>query len=190
MVDTTPLPVRAGRVTRLSECLVGDETGTILLAARNDQGTTRLPMARMMGFTSAVLKGCDDSLLSGKQVMSPFGRSGGLWLSVLACAVDVCKAGACLIVRNAKIDMFRTSMRLAVDQWGKLEEAEDLDLQPNVRAWPCVLLLFCQSCAADKKSLRPQSPRPTDWYFWRLAATSVPARAEGTLQQEPEQVLC
>ena len=54
-------------------------------------------------------------------------------------AVDLCKPGTHLIVRNAKIDMFRTSMRLAVDQWGKLEEADELDIQPNVRTSSCEL---------------------------------------------------
>lgn len=29
------------RNTRISECLIGDETGTILFTARNDQGTNR-----------------------------------------------------------------------------------------------------------------------------------------------------
>ncbi|KAF5729111.1 Nucleic acid-binding [Tripterygium wilfordii] len=60
------------RQTRISECLIGDETGTILFTARNDQ-------------------------------------------------VDVMKPGTTLILRNAKIDMFKSSMRLAVDKWGRVE---------------------------------------------------------------------
>ncbi|KAK9788294.1 hypothetical protein WJX73_003282 [Symbiochloris irregularis] len=83
VVEANQLAVRPGKTSRLSECLVGDETATIILTARNDQ-------------------------------------------------VDLCKPGACLIVRNAKIDMFRTSMRLAVDQWGKVELASELDITPNV----------------------------------------------------------
>ena len=32
--------------------------------------------------------------------------------------------GATVILRNAKIDMFKGSMRLAVDKWGRVEVAE------------------------------------------------------------------
>ncbi|KAJ7531322.1 hypothetical protein O6H91_14G045100 [Diphasiastrum complanatum] len=60
------------RHMRIAECLVGDETGVILLTARNEQ-------------------------------------------------VELMKQGATLILRNAKIDMFRGSMRLAVDKWGRVE---------------------------------------------------------------------
>ncbi|XP_021294909.1 uncharacterized protein At4g28440-like [Herrania umbratica] len=63
------------RQTRIAECLVGDETGTILFTARNDQ-------------------------------------------------VDLMKPGATVILRNAKIDMFKGSMRLAVDKWGRIEVAD------------------------------------------------------------------
>ncbi|XP_076951518.1 uncharacterized protein At4g28440-like [Bidens hawaiensis] len=62
--------------TRIAECLIGDETGTILFTARNDQ-------------------------------------------------VDLMKAGTTVIIRNAKIDMFKGSMRLAVDKWGRIEVTED-----------------------------------------------------------------
>jgi replication factor A1 len=31
------------------------------------------------------------------------------------------KAGNTVIIRNAKIDMFKGSMRLAVDKWGRVE---------------------------------------------------------------------
>ncbi|KAK8629364.1 hypothetical protein V6N13_078206 [Hibiscus sabdariffa] len=60
------------RQTRIAECLVGDETGTILFTARNDQ-------------------------------------------------VELMKPGVTVILRNAKIDMFKGSMRLAVDKWGRVE---------------------------------------------------------------------
>lgn len=42
-------------------------------------------------------------------------------------AVDMMKPGATVILRNAKIDMFKGSMRLAVDKWGRVEVAEDAD---------------------------------------------------------------
>jgi len=39
--------------------------------------------------------------------------------------VDVVKPGATIILRNAKIDMFKGYMRLAVDRWGKIEGAPE-----------------------------------------------------------------
>ena len=38
--------------------------------------------------------------------------------------VDVLQPGSTAIIRNAKIDMFKGSMRLAVDKWGHVETAE------------------------------------------------------------------
>ncbi|CAN1129638.1 Uncharacterized protein At4g28440 [Linum perenne] len=63
------------RNNRIAECLIGDETGTILFTARNDQ-------------------------------------------------VDMMKPGTTVIIRNSKIDMFKGSMRLAVDKWGRIEVTE------------------------------------------------------------------
>ncbi|XP_010924420.1 uncharacterized protein At4g28440 [Elaeis guineensis] len=67
------------RPTRIAECLVGDETGTIIFTARNDQ-------------------------------------------------VDLMKPGTTIILRNAKIDMFKNKMRLAVDKWGRIEVTESANL--------------------------------------------------------------
>lgn len=38
-----------------------------------------------------------------------------------AVAVDLMKEGSTVNLRNAKIDMFKGSMRLAVDKWGRIE---------------------------------------------------------------------
>ncbi|KAG2681826.1 hypothetical protein I3843_11G162500 [Carya illinoinensis] len=38
--------------------------------------------------------------------------------------VDLMQPGATIIIRNAKIDMFKGSMRLAVDKWGRVEVTE------------------------------------------------------------------
>ncbi|XP_058100566.1 uncharacterized protein At4g28440-like [Magnolia sinica] len=38
--------------------------------------------------------------------------------------VDLMKPGATVILRNAKIDMFKGLMRLAVDKWGRVEVTE------------------------------------------------------------------
>ncbi|OIT33614.1 PREDICTED: uncharacterized protein At4g28440-like [Nicotiana attenuata] len=67
---------------RLAECLVGDDTGSILFTARNEQ-------------------------------------------------VDMMKPDATVILRNAKIDMFKGSMRLAVDKWGRVEVTEPADFGVN-----------------------------------------------------------
>ncbi|PWA96048.1 Nucleic acid-binding, OB-fold [Artemisia annua] len=64
-----------GGHTRITECLIGDETGTVLFTARNDQ-------------------------------------------------VDLMKPDTTVIIRNAKIDMFKGSIRLAVDKWGRIEVTE------------------------------------------------------------------
>ncbi|CAI5510294.1 unnamed protein product [Closterium sp. Naga37s-1] len=45
--------------------------------------------------------------------------------------VDVLKEGATVNLRNAKIDMFRGSMRLAVDKWGLVEPTEDASFKPK-----------------------------------------------------------
>ncbi|KAL0461684.1 UNVERIFIED_CONTAM: hypothetical protein Slati_0056000 [Sesamum latifolium] len=81
-VVTSKLVLRKGRPDgpqvrqmRIAECLVGDETGTILFTARNEQ-------------------------------------------------VDMMKPDGTVTLRNAKIDMFKGSMRLAVDKWGRVEVAE------------------------------------------------------------------
>ena len=43
------------------------------------------------------------------------------------CPVDLVREGATVILRNAKIDMFKGSMRLAVDKWGRVEITEAAD---------------------------------------------------------------
>lgn len=43
---------------------------------------------------------------------------------VVIFAVDIMKPGNTVTLRNAKIDMFKGSMRLAVDKWGRIEVAE------------------------------------------------------------------
>ncbi|XP_068657801.1 uncharacterized protein At4g28440-like [Aristolochia californica] len=70
------------RHTRIAECVVGDETGTIVFTARNEQ-------------------------------------------------VDLMIPEATVILRNAKIDMFKGSMRLAVDKWGRVEVTEPAEFTVN-----------------------------------------------------------
>lgn len=42
-------------------------------------------------------------------------------------AVDIMKPDTTVILRNAKIDMFKGSMRLAVDKWGRIEVTDPAD---------------------------------------------------------------
>jgi replication factor A1 len=51
---------------------------------------------------------------------------------LLAVAVDLAQPGKYITLRNAKIDMYRGSMRLAVDQWGKVEALEDASFDAKV----------------------------------------------------------
>lgn len=39
------------------------------------------------------------------------------------------KPGLTIILRNAKIDMFKGSMRLAVDKWGRVEVTEPANFE-------------------------------------------------------------
>lgn len=41
------------------------------------------------------------------------------------------KEGATVTLRNAKIDMFKGSMRLAVDKWGRVEVSEPASFSVN-----------------------------------------------------------
>ncbi|KAK0590388.1 hypothetical protein LWI29_026382 [Acer saccharum] len=43
--------------------------------------------------------------------------------------VDIMTPGATVILRNAKIDMFKGAMRLAVDKWGRIEVTEPADYE-------------------------------------------------------------
>ncbi|XP_010666076.2 uncharacterized protein At4g28440 [Beta vulgaris subsp. vulgaris] len=43
--------------------------------------------------------------------------------------IDLMKPDATVILRNAKIDMFKSSMRLAVDKWGRVEVTEPASFQ-------------------------------------------------------------
>ncbi|KAI3425972.1 hypothetical protein D9Q98_007940 [Chlorella vulgaris] len=70
------------KAQRVAECTVGDETGTILFTARNEQ-------------------------------------------------VELVTAGSYVALTNAKIDMFRGSMRLAVGQGGKVAAAPGQSFSPK-----------------------------------------------------------
>ncbi|GAA0158678.1 hypothetical protein Leryth_005035 [Lithospermum erythrorhizon] len=73
--STAPPLDRRPRTSRIAECLIADDTASILFTARNEQ-------------------------------------------------VDLMKPDSTVILRNARIDMFKGSMRLAVDKWGRVEVTE------------------------------------------------------------------
>ena len=60
------------------------------------------------------------------------------------CAVDLLEKERYLILRNAKIDMYKGSMRIAVNNWGKVEVTEpEQRFEPKVRqccmcGWGCL----------------------------------------------------
>lgn len=58
-------------------------------------------------------------------------KSGCILLTARNEQVDLMKPGAYVTLRNAKIDMFRGSMRLAVNQWGKMEAASGQSFKPR-----------------------------------------------------------
>ncbi|GKC25448.1 nucleic acid-binding, OB-fold protein [Tanacetum coccineum] len=98
------------RSARIAECLVGDETGAILFTARNDQGTM------LAGFCVFFCR---------------FVVVEVLWLGNARFLVDLMKPGASVIIRNGKIDMFKGSMRLAVDKWGRIEVTDPVAFEVN-----------------------------------------------------------
>ncbi len=48
--------------------------------------------------------------------------------------MDQLQPGFAWTLRNAKIEMYRGCMRLAVDQFGKLEPSDDTSIEPKVSA--------------------------------------------------------
>ncbi|RRT47237.1 hypothetical protein B296_00042770 [Ensete ventricosum] len=90
------------RHTRVAECLVGDDTASIVFTARNEQ-----VYLAVIQINASVINE----------------------LSKLT--VDLLRPDATVILRNAKIDMFRGCMRLAVDKWGRVEVTEPADLVVN-----------------------------------------------------------
>ncbi|GAB4849184.1 hypothetical protein Ancab_003994 [Ancistrocladus abbreviatus] len=92
------------RPMQIAECLIGDETGTIVFTARNDQA-------------------CNDSDNPSTPSIAHLAAYSSAKFS-FAWDVDMMKPDTTVILRNAKIDMFKGSMRLAVDKWGRIEVTE------------------------------------------------------------------
>ena len=58
-------------------------------------------------------------------------------------AVDQLQPGSAWTLRNAKIEMYRGCMRLAVDQFGKLEPSDDTSIEPKVTGVNMQGLVIC-----------------------------------------------
>lgn len=113
---------------RVAECLVGDETGVILLTARNEQ-------------------------------------------------VETCAAGAYCTLRNAKVDMFRGSMRLVVDQWGALEPASGSHFTPKAD-YNLSLVEYELVTVMAAGSSTAANPRPSPAEAEHTADAQAPAAAQ------------
>ncbi|KAJ9510673.1 hypothetical protein QJQ45_027517 [Haematococcus lacustris] len=70
----------------------------------------------------------------GRPAMPKPGRPGQEWVYLRdkALLLDKAKPGSYLTLTNAKVEMYRGTMRLAVDKWGSLETAEGASFQPKV----------------------------------------------------------
>ena len=56
-------------------------------------------------------------------------ETGSIFFTARNDQVDVLAPGSTVILRNAKIDMFKGAMRLAVDKWGRIEVTEPGDFE-------------------------------------------------------------
>lgn len=111
-------PGRSGaKPQKITECLVGDETATVVFSARNEEQGERAaappppppPPSHSLSFF---------------------------------CAAELLKPGAYVTLRNAKVDMVRSNMRLAVAAAGKIEAADGAAFEPKVRLLRYHLLSF------------------------------------------------
>ncbi|RZR99479.1 hypothetical protein BHM03_00029035 [Ensete ventricosum] len=121
------------RHTRVAECLVGDDTASIVFTARNEQAClvaacNCLPCLEATKMSTLPQCICKISI-EKDHVVIQINASVINELSKLT--VDLLRPDATVILRNAKIDMFRGCMRLAVDKWGRVEVTEPADFAVN-----------------------------------------------------------
>ena len=109
---------RSSGSARMTECIVGDETGVVVFTASGaDQGAGHQEAAATMAFL-LILQALPAALRLTSDTMI---------------AVALAQVGQYLTLRNAKVDMFKGSMRVSCGKWGSAEAADDLSFQPNVR---------------------------------------------------------
>ncbi|GER30194.1 nucleic acid-binding [Striga asiatica] len=141
VVNAKNVAQRGPNQARISECLVGDETGIIIFSARKDQGSQLSEFWDMSSLYSVLRPGparrvdpepepvrveyldrtTKDPVKTRPTWQRP-GRPGAL--TRLGQPVDLSKEGNTLVLTNAKVEMFKGSMRLAVDRLGRVEVGE------------------------------------------------------------------
>ncbi len=114
-----------GAPLKVAECIVGDASGVIVLIARNDQG-------RLLSWVLVLVFGMRSYNTPAPLAYVFVNTELHSVVCHLYIAVEVCQKGAYLNLKNAKVDMYRGSMRLAVDQAGKMEAAEGEVFAPKV----------------------------------------------------------
>ncbi|KAL6010990.1 hypothetical protein ACLOJK_001434 [Asimina triloba] len=128
------------RQMRIAECLVGDETGMIVFTARNEQGGDNwIEMKPVKGQERPrIFASLAEEMNGIRDLTLCIGQRTGLGATLIGCEnlmvqkvhfaiVEMMKPDTTVILRNAKIDMFKGSMRLAVDKWGRVEVTEPAD---------------------------------------------------------------
>ncbi len=112
----------------MAEVLVGDETGSVLLRAKNEQGVRLGSLHQSVCATLSpgdAEHTCSRRLASRPRHPPTHARTRD--------AVELAQPGAYLSLTNAKVEINRGSIRLVVDKWGKVEHAEGQSFKPRVR---------------------------------------------------------
>ncbi|KAH9300132.1 hypothetical protein KI387_011715, partial [Taxus chinensis] len=121
------------RQVRIAECVVGDDTGVIIFTARNEQV---VGVKAILGFLFQLSMSGNLCLrCRGGEINCPLNSPGMLYCVLTFIIsneqVDIMKEGVTVIIRNAKIDMYKGTMRLAVDKWGRVEVTEPASFTVN-----------------------------------------------------------
>jgi hypothetical protein len=82
-------------------------------------------------------------------------------------AAELVKPGAYLTLRNAKVDMYRGSMRLVVDALGKVEESDVKGFDAKVRITGTGARVPSAG-PASRPACRPCQPASRDWRVGQL----------------------
>eukprot|EP00798_Chlamydomonas_sp_ICE-L_P028122 gene28122-31237_t len=129
VVATKTIQERKGKGAPQSatECIVGDETGVIVLIARQDQGWGTELLTSDQSATECIVG--DETgviVLIARQDQVELVKD----TAVLELTVELVKDGAVLELTGAKVDMVRGSMRLAVESTGRIDSAEGRPVTP------------------------------------------------------------
>lgn len=120
MTDVVNRKRADGSGTRIVEALLADATGCILMSARNEKGERPVPSRSRRNSAPA-------------RRPAALGSGPDATVAIPTCfAADELKAGETIKVAGGKIEMFKGTMRLAVDKAGGIQPAaEKLAGAPN-----------------------------------------------------------